>query len=352
MLTVRAIGQALPVQNTPAPVVSPGRVASRTASRRSLQLIGQTPTSAVRPLPQWYPRNFNLADLAGRLRALLIEQGESERNLRPTGVRHLSFMDLDGTLVDSKVPVVMAHKETGELLRYPDSGKLMILGLGADRNYRSDLAKLKERHDLPWDDYELNFDQGGNLKALLAEDPIRDQVLRLRRHLRSASRRAFVITARSAAPAAFVAHEYLSSLGADVDGVVTPNAPRASEVLGLNDLDLGENFSGPRKALAMAGLISLYGAHNIGTAEFHDDSDSNLVAAMQLLPALFPNIRFRFHDVVHERAGYERTVVADAHGGVVRNAGGRPMSDADIASYKSSDAPWVPVPGSVDPERE
>lgn len=351
MLTVGAIRCDLPpaVMTTPAPAASSSRASS--SKRAALALVGQTSTSAVRALPDWYPRNFDLAALARRLRKLLVRQGERERDLRPGGVRHLSFMDLDGTLVDSKMPVVLAHKQTGELLHYPDSGRLMILGVGSHRSYREDLAKLEARYDLPWDDYELNFDHGGNLRALLAEQPIRDQIARLRRQLRKATRRSFVITARSAAPAAFVAHEYLSRLGVDVHGVVAPNTRATAGVLGFEHLDLGENRTGRRKALTMAGLITLYGAHNIGTAEFHDDSDKNLRAAMQLLPALFPNIRFRFHDVVHERKGYERSMIAEAHGGVVRDPGGRPMSDAEIDEYSSTDAPWKPEPGAVIPER-
>jgi hypothetical protein len=306
----------------------------------------------VRPLPAWVPRDLNLADMAARLRALLLQQGESARNLRPGAVRHLAFMDLDGTLVDSKMPVLMVHRKTGEALCYPDTGKPVVLGIGARRDYREDLAKLEQRYPaVAWHDYELNFGHGGNLDALLAEEPIRDQLLRLRRNLRKNNSRAFVITARSAAPAAFVAHEYLSRLGADVDGVVAGNTPHAVNVLGFDRFELGDNRTGRRKAIAMAGLISLYGAHNIATAEFHDDSDRNLVAAMQLLPALFPNIRFRFHDVVHERHGYERSVIAEAHGGVVRDPSGRPLTDAEITAYQSTDAPWEPDPGGVIPER-
>lgn len=116
-----------------------------------------------------------------------------------------------------------------------------------------------------------------------------------------------------------------------------------NDIMGLTGQPLS---SAQKKAVTMAALLELYGP---GTAEvkkvkYLDDTDSNLVAAMELIPKMFPHIKFEFYDVVHRKSGrYDQELVAKTTGaGELKDAKGKVFGPDRIAGYKSADAPWKP----------
>ena len=77
----------------------------------------------------------------------------------------------------------------------------------------------------------------------------------------------------------------------------------------------------------------------VRTLTYYDDKDQNLEKAMELLPRLYPQIRFTFVDPVHIGGEqYElQTVAVTTAGGRLIRPDGTEICPADIPAYKSDD---------------
>jgi hypothetical protein len=297
--------------------------------------------SHVPRLPEWYPAECALPELARAASAELKRLGYGVP--RPEEVRQLVFTDADHTFLQTHAPVWVRRKDTGERFLDPQSGKAVAVAL-TTADYEGDYARLRAQHpDVRWEDYALDFTWYGSTDEIRRTKAIAPTLHALRERSRDELSRAYVITARSSEAVVQGLDRYLQRRGVSVCGVFAINEPKKMQALGLNAPGLD---SAKRKALMMAALIQLHSERG-GPPErvvFYDDSDQNLIAAMQLLPKLFPQVSFQFHDVRHEGRGVFKPVVvavSSAMPGGLMRAHGAPLSDAQIAAYRSDDAPLV-----------
>jgi hypothetical protein len=138
--------------------------------------------------------------------------------------------------------------------------------------------------------------------------------------------------------------DYLRARGIDINGSFAVSDPVQGGQVGV-PLSLS---SAKKKALTMAALIEAYGGEgSVKTVRFYDDGDSNLKAAMELLPRLFPELKFEFIDVIHTAVDrFEHVLVArtgDEPGSLV-TPDGYAFTDELIRSYYSVEAPFIPDP--------
>lgn len=341
----------------PDPPASPkrtGRAAHRDDFRR---IHGQkkavTAEAATAPsleprvveLPEGYPKSVDLAALARAAKEILIAQGMSEADF--VGVRRLMLTDADLTLFDSPViPVLLRHKQTHQLLSHPDTKETLRLGVGPDRDVMKEYNAVRGAHqEIAWSEYNPEPASVSHLANILAAKEILPTIHSVKKANADEGSREIVVTARGGDDSVVAGiRELLGRHGARLDGAVMLYHPEHKEKLGLTDEVKGQ---GRKKALAMAALLTLFDpqAATLKRVRFMDDNDDNLIAAMQLLPKLFPNIRFEFVDVVHLGEGrFEpRLVARSQRGGAIKDAAGKRLDDAQIAAYKSQDAPLPPA---------
>ncbi len=327
------------------PAPGPDRLAGDLLARRLAR--AEAPA-----LPSWYPKDFDLDRAAAAAAAILREQGEPPGSIGPGKARSIVFTDADLTLLQTSVPVYLAHRETGELLADPATGRPFELGLGPDRDQTKELAELKVRHpDVRFDDYRFDFRAFDSAEEILATPEIPQTTGLLRRSDRGGPQnREIVVTARQFDSVPPAIDRYLAARGVDANGVFAVKSPAHAPKLGVDRPDLG---TPERKALAMAALLKVYApaAAEVDTVKVLDDGDWNLAAAAELLPKLFPKTRFEFVDVVHAGGGkYEHRVMArSAPGGKqgdLVDGAGRPVPPDLLAkrAYRSADAPHPAPP--------
>lgn len=312
-------------------------------SRQPLDKFARGRTVALPPPPAWYPAALDLQKLASAAKGELSRLGYAVR--RPEEVRQLVFTDADHTFLQTHAPVWVRRKDNGERL-LDAYGKPVAIAL-TTADYEADYARLKaSRPDVTWQDYALDFTWYGSADEIQRTKGIAPTLQALRAKSRDELTRAFVITARSDANVVHGLDRYLQKRGVEIAGVFAVNMQEKMKALGLDSPGLD---SAKRKALVMAGLIALHTTNGRPPERvvFYDDSDANLIAAMQLLPKLFPRVAFQFHDVRHHGGGvFKPEVVAVSSGtpGALMRAHGAPFTDADIAAYRSADAPLVSPP--------
>jgi hypothetical protein len=291
-------------------------------------------------LPDWYPVNDQglqwLADLVRQ--ELTQHQGAPLSSFVPGRVRHLLITDADHTLFQTSSPIFVRVKGGG-LLR-DKAGKLVMLGLKSP-DYKREFDKLLKT--FPADKraaLELDFTEYGSIKSVLEAREIESTLREMRvAELSGDDKRMFVITARGNETAMTALEEYLADRRITADGIFGVNNPKQMDALGLGRFRL---TTAQRKAMVMAVLLKLYeGQHRpIESVKFLDDTDENLIAAMQLLPKLFPKTKFEFADVVHTGKGhFEQRLVATSAGKQLLNAEGQELSAKEIDTYRSFDKP-------------
>ena len=291
--------------------------------------------------PGWYPADYDLQTLAGAAKGELARLGYPLH--RPEEVRQLVFTDADHTFLQTHAPVWVRRKDNGEHFFDPKTLKPIVVAL-TTADYEGDYARLRLEHpNVAWHDYTLDFHWYGRVDEIQRSKAIAPTMHALREYTRDDLTRAFVITARSSEAVVHGLDRFLKKRGVDIAGVFAVNEPKKMEALGLNGPGMD---SAKRKALIMAALIQLHMTNGKPPEKvvFYDDSDANLVAAMQLLPKLFPRIHFEFHDVRHQGGGDFKPVcvaVSSAIPGRLMQVHGAPLSEQAIAEYKSNDAPLV-----------
>lgn len=320
----------------------PGSSAGATAVARATT----TPVTPP-PMPAWYPAGYDLNAASAGAKDILLGQGVKAGDIGPGIAKKLVFSDVDLTLMKTATPTLLKSKTTGEYLRNPDTGRLVILGVGTMRDQNKELAALKLKWpNVNWADYGMDFREFGSLSEVMRTEEIKSTVDILKASDKDPTSRDFIITARGDDMVPTAMKEYCAAHGVDINGVMAVNNPGQGAKLWPNVTGL---TSAQKKALSMAALIKLYDPQGatVRKIKFMDDTDDNLKAAAELLPALFPNIRFEFEDIIHgPRDGYTHKIVArTGAGGGLLDAHGKAMTLADFETYASVDAPFKPVPG-------
>lgn len=311
------------------------------ALRRGALDILSGSTGLKPTLPAWYPKDFDLAHAANQLRAELLAQGMSPKELEPGQTRHLFLTDADLTLINTGSVVYLRNRVTGERVLNPTTGKPFELGGGALRDSHVDLRRLKKEFPaLPWEHLEKDYEQLHSAEELARQATIAPARDLLNKSARRRSSKQVVITARSGPDIGTSMRNRLAAQNMPVAAVLTVNKADHRDALKIPaDTSVACN-----KVLHMAALIHLLDPKGsaIRSVRFVDDSDENLVAAMQVLPLLFPNIRWEFLDVVHLGHGRfdARVVARSSVGGDLVDMHGKPMSQRAIDTYASRDASY------------
>ncbi len=349
---MKRVGGERPIVIRGAEPVAPGAGPTATGAPAPLATpLGpsQVPTGArtaatipprVVSLPEGWPATFDLGKAAQGVCEVLAAQGKDD----PGTASSIVFTDADLTFFEAPaLPTYLLDKKTGAVLLDPDDGKPVRLGMGPDRHAKTDLLAFAAKHPHidTWQ-YVMDNREFDSVANILAAAPIEKTIDALRS--RKDGTRQFVITARgSTDDVTHALGAYLAKREVPMDGVfmmfhvdqqtklgIEPHAPDAPQ----------------RKALTMAAILHRYDPSmtTLQRVRFVDDHDGNLRAAMQLLPALFPHIKFQFVDVIHEGGGQYRhhTVARSSKDGGLRDAAGQQLSAEQIATYKSVDAPFSP----------
>lgn len=295
-------------------------------------------TPSVGALPDWFPLEFDLQRASAGVRQVLESQGADPRSIGPGLCDRVVFTDADHTLLDTRTSVYLKHKGTGERLIDPTTGKPLALG----REFERELAAAKGRlTEVPWHLYEPDFSEFLVDGEVVRTPLIAETVSKLEDADRNARSREFVITARNSETAGAELMASLALHGVNIQGVFAVNSDTLQ-----NSLAIPKGLtSAQKKALVMAAILLTYDPEQsrIRRVSFMEDGDANLVAAMQLLPKLFPGIRFEFVDVVNVGHEFRHVEVARTHpDGELVGPEGRALSLREIDGYSSPDAPPLP----------
>lgn len=291
---------------------------------QALQILEGKQKAPVR-LPSWAPSDFSLAKSV--MKEFLEAQGVNFN----TPYNEVIFTDVDMTLVNTNTATLVRNKETGAYLTDPKTGRLMMLGVGRDKNIGGDFDKLKAKYpQIPWDKYDLSFvGEFGSASELFHSKPIPNLIQQLKKLKNQPQILKLINTARGNPVMAPTLTSYLSHHQAPVHGAIILG--EGSPISGKMQID--KLSTARRKAVAMAATLLLLDHSKIKTVPFWDDTDDNLKAAMELLPKMFPHIRFEFVDVIHQGNNKFRVkTVAKSKNGELPT-----MSAVGIRNYKSKD---------------
>jgi glycerophosphoryl diester phosphodiesterase len=286
-------------------------------------------------LPDWYPKNWDMQAAARGAADILKAQGKPPDLTKPA--KELIFSDADLTLIKATVGMRLRDAD-GNLVMNPDTGKPIVMLSGGGAKNGDDLEALKRNHpELPWATFKEDHAQYDSPEAILSSKPIPETLNKLREEQRKDGTKEFVITARWDQKVVGGMDQYMKKQGVKLDGVFVALNDEQSKALGFTP----ELTTPQRKAMAMAALITLHDpkAAKVHKVTFMEDNDANLSASMQLLPKLFPKVKFEFDDVVHTGGGhFERRVVAksDEKSSALLTASGKPMTADAIAHYSST----------------
>lgn len=315
---------------------APSLVAGRTASTIPPRTVS---------LPAGWPPSFDLGRAAAGVVDILAAQGKPDAGVAAA----ITFTDADLTLFEAPaLPTYLVHAKTGALLMHPETGQPVRLGMGPGRDAKAEQAELAAAYpSLDLSAYRQDNREFDSVANILSAQPIPVTVDALKQS--ADTRRQFVVTARGSNTAVRDGlAAYLERREVPMDGVFMIYHAEEASKLGLDAQVKGQ---GQRKALTMAAVLHRYDPSmaTVRHVRFIDDNDENLRAAMTLLPALFPRIRFEFVDVVHEGHGQYRhqTVARSSRDGGLADARGQALSAADIEAYRSADAPLPPAPPPI-----
>lgn len=330
------------------PTASSDFVANQNAPQKGGTPVGLAMVAAKADaitLPDWFPSDWDIDVAAQTAKTLLVQQGEDPARIKRGLVDHVVFTDADHTLVNTSTPVLLRDAATDHLVHHPVTGDIVAL---PSRGYQDAFEDLKK--EFPNRDWSaVGFDYSGMADAaeLHRHDHIESTAEVLRDNEASGRGRQFIITARSSdnIPAAFL--DYANQRDVNLSGTFPVNGQRYTDAFDFSrhKLDTAE-----KKAMTMAALMHLYAPKNgtLETVRFYEDSDPNLRAAMQLLPKLFPKTNFEFWDVVHnDEGGFDSHLIATNDGPTVLDKDGKRLSEADIKTYESADAPMPEHTGPI-----
>lgn len=294
-------------------------------------------------IPGWYPAAFDLAAATTGAKGILTGQGH---DLAAPGTRHVVFSDIDQTILKTVQPVLLRNA-AGGLLHEPDGTLIMI----PDKDFVGALNKLKAKYPtLDWASYSPDFSEFNSVDGILNTPSIATTVAALKKAKQDPATRVVLITARSGDNTADAMHEYSRRHGFPIDGVMAVNNKAQNIALGMTDPALK---SAMKKAISMAANLKLMDPDGtkIQDVTYYEDGDDNMADAMQLLPAMFPAIKFRFVDLIH--TGHRHFVQKEVSktgscGALTSSVDGHTLTPDEIAGYKSVDIEWPPKPEDGD----
>ncbi len=284
-------------------------------------------------LPRWAPVDFDMEAGKASILKRLISQGLDPATLGSHEGGKLIFTDVDHTLIKSHTKLAVVHQKTGEPFRFPDTGEvLMVHNHGAGEQIDEWAKTYPELAN-----YHVTYKEMGDSFELEVSETINSTVAKLRRSQREHNTPTFVVTARSADGLPEIINDYFSKRVLEFDGVFGVNNTTFTKDSGM------EGLSGPiKKALTMALLTELYSPNNgkVSEVSYYEDHDENLSKAMQLLPLMFPRIKFSFYDILHKGQDvFEGHLVAQSHAGKLKTPAGLVLNLEDIENYHSVDEP-------------
>jgi hypothetical protein len=303
---------------------------------RTTQRPLTTSSRARADLPKWYPRRYDLVSAAKGARAILRAQGEPF-DPPPTS---LTFTDADLTYLKTTVGDVAVDKR-GRAVLNPETNRPIVTRVGANPSMGDDVPALVKRHpELKKQIADFDYSAWEDPERLLHEQTIPSTLKLLRAADRRPGDKQVVVTARVSNPVLKAMVLKLREGNVQPDGIFSVWNDAMARRLKLPD-----NLDTPqRKALTLAASILAYDPEGtrLKRVRFIDDTDDNLRAAMQLLPKLFPHLRFEFMDVVHTASGTFRPTVVARSGpvpGALIGADGKAFGARQIQAYASADAP-------------
>ena len=367
-------------------------------------LIGQVPApeECDPTLPDWYEDSFDIDATIAGAETILAQQGSAIGGT----VNDIVFSDADHTIIKSTTPTLLRHKETRELFRTPDGMPVILVG----RN-NTQFTLLKQKYpNIDWTKWRVEHSEFGSVAEILRQEAIAETISALQSADEREDSRQYVVTARFQNNVDYGLDAYLTKRGIDIDGVFVINHTTVRKTLELNghgfdspmrkaatmaalmkangfgaDADkihinianAGQlqDLPGVGEAIAQriidyrdahgdfASIEDLANVSGIGPAKvaqikpkatatvrtvtYYEDKDANLIAAMQLLPVLYPNVRFKFVDPVHVgNHVFEHEVAAQTSGaGLLEDADGEQLCDTGIAQYSSDDQPDAVLQG-------
>lgn len=299
-------------------------------------------------MPAWLPASFDWNKASAGALSMLTTQGEPAATIGAGKADKVIFTDVDLTLLKTDTPTLLKHKVTGAYLRDPGTGKLVLF-----HELKKELDALKLKYPtFKFDDYAPDFREFGSVAELLRTNVIAEDVRLLRRSDADAKSRDFVITARSDDIMIDALDLLLTQKGIDINGVFAVNGPTAVSQIGMTPpVDPSAPAGTPpawklsssqRKAVTMAAILMNYGGQDhVKHVKFLDDGDDNLQAAMDLLPKMFPKIKFEFLDVEHvgNKKFKQRLVAYTGEKGELFDKTGKPYSTDAIRAYTDNDVP-------------
>lgn len=298
--------------------------------------------------PSWLPAAFDFTKASAGALEMLTAQGEPAATIGAGKADKVIFTDVDLTLLKTDTPTLLKHKVTGAWLRDPGTGKLVLF-----HELKKELDALKAKYPtFNFDEYAPDFREFGSVAELLRTSVIPEDVRLLRRSDADAKSRDFIITARSDEIMIDALDLLLTQKGIDINGVFAVNGPTAVNKVGMTppaDPSAAPGTppawklsSSQRKAVTMAAILMNYGGQDhVKHVKFLDDGDDNLQAAMDLLPKLFPKIKFEFLDVEHvgNKKFKQRLVAYTGEKGELFAKDGKPFSTDAIRAYTDNDVP-------------
>lgn len=288
--------------------------------------------------PGFGAQTFDLGLAARGVTEVLKAQGKADTGTASSIV----FTDADLSFFDAPaLPTYLIDNKTGAVLKDPDTGKPVLLGMGPSRHAAHDLKEYAAKHP-GFDSWQYTMDnrEFDSVANILSAKPIAPTIDLLKS--KPDNSRQFVITARGSSDDVTQALAgYLDRRGVQMDGVFQMYHVDQQAKMGIPEADAPQ-----RKALTMAAILHRYDPTmtSVRRVRFVDDHDGNLKAAMTLLPSLFPSIKFEFIDVIHDGGGKFRhhTVAKSTKDGGLKDPSGVRLDAEKIAAYKSVDAPLSP----------
>lgn len=319
-------------------------------------VLTQIPAIPAPPsLPEWYQefvdQGGTLTEIQAGIATIFDRQGVPATSMQPGSVKEIVFSDADHTFLHTMAPKFFRHKTTGELL-IDGQGNPVI------QMRKQTLAKIKAHYpDIDFSEYKRDDTSFDSLVEIMRTHPIGPTMDLLRESDGNPDHRQIVITARGAGDTVQPGiNAFLSRRDMDPDGVLAVGDPAYFEATGMTRARGIGFFNGPyRKSLTMAALIAQMDPQGIHLQKvrFLDDNDSNLRAAMALLPVLYPELNLEFWDIVHVAPRvFEHQLAGRSTAGAVQNAQGTALTPDQIKRYRSRDVreqwdaefigPWTP----------
>jgi hypothetical protein len=312
---------------------------SAAIERQARRMIGG---GAPLPLPDWYPpKGFDLDEAA---RAIEEITGNKAPSLAPRGGVTIDVTDLDLTIAQTNRAIPFVYKSRpNELVKNPETGGLLEINYGPGAQREHELLELKRRWGdrVPWDEIEPVSHAMRTAEEVRATPEIELSIERLRKDQRKNGNRTYVVSNTGSEAALRGAKQFLEDRSLRSAGILSSSHSEQLARLGIPK----DASTGVRKALMIAAIIRAHEQKGVPvkSLRFMEDKDETVRAAMELLPSLFPHVRFEIIDVVHKGdRRHEHVVAGRGKNGVLTDDRGRPLDREAIAKYESNDPFYAP----------